>query len=100
LDVYPLFVVFISDGIVKYWLKSSDFKYWVKDITKLPPPEDSVAKEYIESDYDFVYTGKEKAQKIICSTWFKLNDWDKDIELFEYCIPTKSYKTIISVVWK
>ena len=43
LDVFPLLVVFISDGVVRYWRKSNDLKGWVKDITKLSPPEDSVA---------------------------------------------------------
>lgn len=100
LDICPLFVVFIADGIVKYWRKSSDLKCWVEDITKLPPPEDSVAKEYIEADYDFVYTGNEKAQEISRSTWFKLNENQEDSDFLEYCIPNKQFKTLISIIWE
>ncbi|WP_299317288.1 ImmA/IrrE family metallo-endopeptidase [uncultured Maribacter sp.] len=100
LDAYPLLVVFISDGVVRYWRKSSDLKGWLKDITKLPPPEDSVAKEYIDAEYDFVYKGNEKAQEIDRSTWFKLYENQEDSEFMEYCIPTKSYKTIISIIWE
>jgi Zn-dependent peptidase ImmA (M78 family) len=100
LDVAPIFVVYISDGIVRYWRKMNDLKCWVPDITKLPPPEDSVAKEYIDANYEFLYSGSEKAQSIDKSTWFKLNDWEDDIEFLEYCIPTKQYKTIISVIWE
>jgi Zn-dependent peptidase ImmA (M78 family) len=100
LDIAPLFVVFIADGIVKYWRKSPDLKCWVGDITKLPPPEDSVASEYIEADYDFVYTGSEKVQEIYHSTWFKLGDNQEDTDFMEYCIPNKQYKTIISIIWE
>jgi len=100
LDVYPLLVVFISDGIVRYWRKSPDLKGWLKDITKLSPPEDSVAKEYIDANYDFIYKGDEKAQEISRSTWFQLYENQEDSDFMEYCIPTKQYKTIISIIWE
>tara|TARA_R110002051_G_scaffold133967_1_gene207241 strand:+ start:3466 stop:4269 length:804 start_codon:yes stop_codon:yes gene_type:complete len=100
LDVFPLLVVFISDGVVRYWRKSSDLKGWLKDVTKLSPPEDSVAKEYIDADYDFIYKGEEKAQEIERSTWFKLYENQEDSDFLEYCIPTKQYKTIISIIWE
>ncbi len=100
LDVFPLLVVFISDGIVRYWRKSPDLKGWLKDVTKLSPPEDSVAKEYIDADYEFIYKGDEKAQEIERSTWFKLYEDQEDSDFMEYCIPIKQYKTIISIIWE
>jgi len=100
LDLHPLLVVFISNGIVKYWSKSPSWYYRVKDITKLPPPDISVAKEYIDADYDFIYSGKEKSQNINKSTWCILKEGELDSDFFEYCIPTKQYKTIISVIWE
>ena len=100
LDIAPFFVVFITDGIVRYWRKTEDFKCYANDITKISPPEFSVAKEYIDADYEFVYSGSEKAQSIDKSTWFKLNDREEDVEFFEYCIPTKKYKTLISLIWE
>jgi hypothetical protein len=100
LDVFPLLVVFISDGVVRYWRKSPDLKGWLKDVIKLSPPEESVAKEYIDADYGFVYKGDEKAQEIERSTWFKLYENQEDSDFMEYCIPTKQYKTIISIIWE
>lgn len=100
LDIAPVLVVFISDGVVRYWRKSIDLKGWVNEINRLPPPEDSVAMEYVEADYDFVYTGNEKAQEINRSTWFKFNKNQDDSVFYEYCIPTKQYKTIISIIWE
>ena len=100
LDIAPVFVVFISNGIVHYWRKSDDLRVWVNDLTKLPPPEESVAQEYLDANYDYVYSDTEKAQLINKSTWFKLNDWEDDIDFYEYCIPTKQYKTIISLIWE
>lgn len=100
LEITPFFVVFISDGIVQYWRKTSDFKCYTNDITRIPPPEYSVAREYIDENYEFIYTGSEKTQSIDKSVWFKLNDWEDDIEFYEYCIPTKQYKTLVSVIWE
>jgi hypothetical protein len=58
--------------------------------------------EYIKKDYIFVYSHEEKAQTIYKSTWFNLNDNDEeeDTEFYEYCIPTKKYKTVLSVIWE
>lgn len=100
LDVAPILVVFMADGIVKYWRKSEDLKGWVRDITKLAPPEDSVASEYIDADYDFIYKGNEKAQEIDRSTWFNLYENQPDSKFLEYCIPTRQYRTIISIIWE
>jgi len=100
LDIYPLFVVFISGGTVRYWSKSKTFWVRVQNITKLPPPANSVAEEYIEAGYEFLYQGTDKAQIIAKSTWFELRDDEDDIDYFEYCIPTKQYKTIVSVIWE
>lgn len=100
LDVHPVMIVFINNGIVRNWDKSSSWRYWIKECTKIPPPDDSVAMEYINADYDFIYTGTEKAQQISKSTWCELGKYDKDTEFYEYCIPTKQYKTIISIIWE
>jgi Zn-dependent peptidase ImmA (M78 family) len=100
LDLHPIFVVSIYNGEVKYWGKSSSWNYWIKDLNKLSPPDDSVAMEFINANYEFIYSGKEKAQPISKSTWCVLKEKDEDTEFNEYCIPTKQYKTIISVVWE
>lgn len=100
LNTHSIFAAFTSNGKVKYWKKSDGLKTWVKDINKLSPPDDSVAKEYIDGDYDFIYSGSDKKQEISRSTWFKLNEYDEDTLFYEYCIPTKQYKTITSVVWE
>lgn len=100
LNIYPLFIVSIHNGIVSYWNKSDDFWISFKDITKLPPPQDSVAQEYIDADYNFIYKESEKAQLISKSVWFELKSNEKDSDFYEYCIPTKQYKSIISIIWE
>jgi Zn-dependent peptidase ImmA (M78 family) len=100
LDLHPICLVFIENGKVKYWKKSDELKVWLNDYIKLPPPSDSVAAEYIEEGYAFIYKLEEKAQTISKSTWFSLNEYDEDTEFYEYCIPTKRYKTILSVIWE
>ncbi len=100
LNSFPILIVYIHDGKVKYWSRSKSFKGWVKNINKLPPPEDSVAQEYLEADYDYIYKGDEKSQIISKSTWLELNNYEEDKDFFEYCIPYKKNKTIISVIWE
>ena len=100
LNTHSIFVSFISNGKVRYWKKSDGLKVWVKDINKLSPPSDSVALEYIEGNYEFIYIGEDKMQEIVRSTWFEMNDREEDDLFYEYCIPTKQYKTIISIVWE
>jgi Zn-dependent peptidase ImmA (M78 family) len=100
-DLHPICIVFIQNGKVKNWNKSDELKVWVEDYTRLPPPSDSVTMEYIQKDYAFVYSLEEKAQVIKKSTWFKLNEHnDEDTDFYEYCIPTKRYKTILSIIWE
>jgi len=100
LDLYPICLVYIHRGEAKYWLKSPDLNVYVKNISHLPPPEDSVAREYIDANYEYLYQGEEKAQTIYRSTWFELSDKQIDNPFFEYCIPYKSHKMLLSVIWE
>lgn len=99
-QLHPLCIVFTENGKVKYWKKSNDLKVWLGDYTRFPPPSDSVAAEYIEKNYDFVYKLEAKAQTISKSTWFKVDDNDEDTDFYEYCIPTRKYKTVLSIIWE
>jgi Zn-dependent peptidase ImmA (M78 family) len=100
LALHPICLVFIENGKVRYWKKSDELKVWMGDYTRLSPPSDSVAAEYIQKNYDFVYKFEEKAQTISKSTWFNLGKYDEDTDFYEYCIPTKKYKTILSIIWE
>ena len=99
-ELHPICLVFIVNGKVKYWKKSKEFKVWLNEYNHLPPPGNSVAAEYIQKDYAFVYTFEDKAQSIKKSTWFNLTDDDTDSDFYEYCIPTRKYKSILSVIWE
>lgn len=100
LDLYPICIVYMHRGKVKYWLKSTDLYVYIKNINQLPPPEDSVAQEYIDANYEYLYSGVEKAQKINRSTWFELSSKQNDDSFFEYCIPYKAHKMLLSVIWE
>lgn len=100
-ELHPICLVFIDNGIVKYWKKSEDLKVWLGDYTRLAPPSDSVAAEYIKKDYEVLYKLEEKAQTVSKSTWFTMNEYDnEDTDFYEYCIPTKRYKTILGIIWE
>jgi Zn-dependent peptidase ImmA (M78 family) len=100
-QLHPICLVFVENGKVKYWKKSDDLKVWLGDYNRLAPPSDSVAAEYIEKHYEFLYKLDEKAQTVSKSTWFTLTEYDnEDTDFYEYCIPTKRYKTILSIIWE
>jgi hypothetical protein len=100
-DLHPICLVFIENGKVKYWKKSNNMNVWLGDYNRLSPPSDSVAMEYIQDDYNYIYKLEDKAQTINKSTWFVLNKYnDEDTEFYEYCIPTKKYKSILSIIWE
>ncbi len=100
-NLHPICIVLTENERVRYWKKSDDLKVWLDDYTRLLPPSDSVAMEYIQKNYSFIYSFEEKAQKIRKSTWFKMGEYnDIDSDFYEYCIPTKKYKTILSIIWE
>lgn len=100
MNVHPICLFFISDGVIRYWKKSDSLKCWITDRNKMPPHEYTVATEYIDAGYEPVYTKDESQQEINKSAWFDVRDDDEDEAFYEYCIPTKQYKTILSVVWQ
>ncbi|MDX3917217.1 MULTISPECIES: ImmA/IrrE family metallo-endopeptidase [Olivibacter] len=99
-QLHPLCLVFIENGKVRYWKKSDSLIVWMGDYNRLSPPSDSVAVEYLQNNYDFIYKLEEKAQTINKSTWFNLNQYEEDTPFYEYCIPTRRYKTILSIIWE
>jgi hypothetical protein len=97
---HPICLIYIYDGRVKYCKKSDNFNYWVTDREGLTPPTDSVAYEYIQNSYQFIYSIDDSIQPIQKSTWLTLSKYDEDTTFYEYCIVTKQYKTILSVIWE
>jgi len=101
-DLHPFALFYIENGIQRYWRKSSSFRVWVPEVKNgLEPPSNSVAMEYIRSNYDFIYKQDDKAQLIKKSTWFDIERLrQEENDIYEYCIPTKSNKSVLSVVWE
>lgn len=95
---HPICVFLSKDGNIKYWKKSRDFKLWIPDRNNLPVPSDSVANEYYTSGR--IYRQQDAAQSIYKTTWFELGKYDNDTEMFEFCIITKQYNTVLSIIWE
>lgn len=95
---HPICTFFSKDGKIFYWKKSKDFYGKIPDTTKLSVPSDSVANEFYA--YNRIYRKEESAQEITKSTWFELGEYDKDTPMYEYCIITPRYNTVLSVIWE
>lgn len=97
--LHPVCLVMIENGLIKYFKKSEILKGWMGEITRLAPPPQSVATEYINNNYGFLYSDEEKAQSIKKSVWFEVKSWEEDDDYYEYCIPFRRYKTVLSIIW-
>jgi len=95
---HPICVFYSKDGKLIYWKKSEEFRYWIPDRNKLNIPSDSVANEFYT--HGRIYRKEESAQEIFKSTWFELGEYDRDTPMFEYCIITPRYNTVLSVIWE
>lgn len=95
---HPIFLFHCRDKKVIYWKNSQNYFRKVKDITKLSPPDDSVAMEFFNEGT--IYRKEDSAQEIMKSTWFETNEYDSDELYYEYAIVTKDYNTVLSVVWE
>lgn len=98
LGPHPICVFYSKDRKVQYWKKSEQFRYWIPDRNKLNVPGDSVAEEFYAKGK--IYTKKDSDQIITKSTWFELREYDTDTPMFEFCIITPRYNTVLSVVWE
>lgn len=95
---HPIYLFYCRDRKVIYWDNSPNYYRRVRDITKLAPPEDSVAMEFFNDG--IIYTKDKSVQEINKSTWFETNEYDSNDEYFEYAIVTKDFNTVLSVVWE
>lgn len=100
LGPHPICLFYSYKNVVKYWKRPDNYPHFIVDRTRLAPPDDSVATEFFEKGK--IYPKAQSKQRIWKSTWFELNKWedDQDTKIFEYCIVTPRYNTVLSVVWE
>jgi Zn-dependent peptidase ImmA (M78 family) len=98
LGSHPICVFFSKDSKIVYWKRSQQFYYRIPDRNKLSVPSDSVANEFYV--YNRIYRKEEAAQEIMKSTWFELREYERDSPMYEYCIVTPKYNTVLSVIWE
>lgn len=97
---HPICLFYSYNNQVKYWKRPEGYPHFIVDRTKLPPPDDSVAAEFFTKQK--IYSKEQSKQQIWKSTWFELKEWenDTDYKIFEYCIITPKYNTVLSIVWE
>lgn len=98
LGPHPICIFYSKDRKIQYWKKSKQFRYWIPDRNKLNVPGDSVAEEFYSKGR--IYTKKDSDQIITKSTWFELREYDTDTPMFEFCVITTRYNTVLSVIWE
>ena len=94
---HPLAAFYSKDGKVQYWKKSKDMYYKIPDINKLNVPEESVAEEFYR--YKRIYKIND-IQEIEKTTWFELGKYDKNESMYEFCIITPRYNSVLSIIWQ
>lgn len=95
---HPIAAFYSKGGKIQYWKKSIDMRFWIPDQNKLKVPSDSVANEFYT--YKRIYSKKDSIQEITKSTWFDLGKYDEDTPMYEFCIITSRFNSVLSVVWE
>ncbi|SDF43605.1 protein of unknown function [Mucilaginibacter pineti] len=95
---HPIATFYSKNKNVQYWKKSADLYYKIPDINKLNVPSDSVANEFYV--FNRIYPKKDAIQEITKSTWFELGKYDRDTPMYEFCIVTPLYNSVLSVIWE
>jgi len=95
---HPICVFYAKNNQVHYWRRSEHFRYYIKDITKLPPPSDSVCAEYYNENT--IYPFEESKQEIVKSTWLDVKVDDVDDVFYEFCLVHSSANLAICVIWE
>jgi Zn-dependent peptidase ImmA (M78 family) len=106
---HPVCVFCSQNNKVRWWKMSEEMetmehtfrrgwrRYLVRMSTKLPPPPDSVAGQFMRDKES--RSGFEKFQQIEKSTWFATIPEDNP-PMFEYCNYVPTYDFALSVVWE
>jgi Zn-dependent peptidase ImmA (M78 family) len=95
---HPLCVFYSMENKVRFWKKSHDFYYKIKECTKIPPPINSVAAEFF--DHGIFYTGKDAKQQIVKSVWLDVKEDYADDTFYEFCLVHSESNLAISVIWE
>lgn len=102
LDIYPMFVVYIHDGVITSFRYSHDFPYNYKNLKGQAPPKESIARQLSTNEY----TSK-KPQEIFTELWFnykKSSEYIDDVvsqesNLLEYCYRINA-SLVITLIWE
>lgn len=97
---HPICLFHSYKKIVSYWKRPEDYPHFVKNLTKLAPPEDSVAMEFFQNGK--IYSTEHSKQQVWKSEWFEMRDWedDRDYNFYEFCIIYPKGNSVLSVVWE
>lgn len=95
---HPICVFYTRNNKVHYWRKSNDFYYRIKEVTKLPPPSDSVSAEYFSQNK--IYPIDDSKQEISKSTWLDIKDETAHDLFYEFCLVYSAADLAISVIWE
>ncbi len=96
----PYCLFYSQNNKVLYWKKPEDYPHFVNNRRNLKPPKDSVAAEFFNNQK--IYKKEESKQHVWKSTWFELDrdEDDSHFNFYEYCIVTRAYNSVISIVWE
>lgn len=95
---HPICVFYTQNNKVHFWRRADGFNYKIKDITKLPPPTDSVAAEYFNES--IIYPVNDSKQVIVKSTWLEVPEDYVDDTFYEFCLVYSAANLAISVIWE
>lgn len=94
---FPVLLVCSQKGIVKFWKKSEDFRFKVRDLIGLNIPFGSMA--YSINKKEGSYFENVRTPEIRKSTWFELDTDEVDGLAYEFCLPNVWNDSLYSLIW-
>lgn len=105
LDLFPICIHRIQNGIVKWWKAADSFQYHVKDLNRLNVPLGTIAHRIVKSN-EYV----EEKEEVDVDAWctYRFNDEYSDFEneqidqnnfLMEYCF-NHGNQILTNIIWE
>lgn len=94
LNLFPMMLISSKDNIIKWHMKTTDFRYCYIPKYESPVPKTTVSGEYFNQNK--IYQTEEI---IYAGDWFTDSNKDLDQEIYEKCYYNKKNNSVLSVIW-
>ena len=94
LNLFPMMIIFSKDNIIKWHMKTTDFKYFYIPKYGSLVPKTTASGEFFNKSKTY-----QKEEVVYAGDWFTDNNKNLDQEIYEKCYYNKQNNSVLSVIW-